>query len=238
MPSRSWAELRTRRGHDGRAHHAVMSRDCCRPDYDALFDARSARRELEEYRRNGAGATTRRLLDAIIREGVEGAAVLDIGSGVGVIGLELLGAGADRLTNVDASRNYIAVATHELRRRGFADRATLHHGDFVVLADQVPQAEVVTLNRVVCCYPDWRSLTERSVGRARRLYGLVYPRDRWFLRLGLALIRSVGRLFGTSYPFFVHPEREVDALVRSSGFEPILAERGFAWQIVLYRRAG
>ncbi len=73
---------------------------CCRPDYDAFFDDRMARRELEAYRRRGATGDTRRLIDALRAEGVEGMAVLDIGGGVGAIGHELLADGATRITNV------------------------------------------------------------------------------------------------------------------------------------------
>lgn len=215
-----------------------MSRDCCRPDYDALFDARSARRQLAEYRRKGAEGTTRRLLDAILAEGVSGASVMDIGGGVGVIGMELLDAGADRLTNVEASRNSIAVATHEVRRRGYGDRATFHHGDFVQLAPELPAADIVTLDRVVCCYLDWEVLVGRSLERATRLYGLVIPRDRWWMRVSIGAVRTIGRLFGQAYPFSVHPERQIDATIRDGGFQLVFARRGLAWQTLLYRRPG
>jgi hypothetical protein len=209
---------------------------CCHADYDALFDARSARRELTAYRRKGATGSTRRLLDAIRAEGVAGMTVLDIGGGVGVIGAELLADGASSVTDVDASRAYIAVAGREMSRRGLGERVSLRHGDFVRLADEIPPADVVTLNRVICCYPDWPSLVGRSLERSRRLYGIVYPRDRWFLRAGVAFVRAVGRLTGTVYPVFVHPEAQIDATIRAAGFVPTMVERGFVWQALVYRR--
>jgi magnesium-protoporphyrin O-methyltransferase len=211
--------------------------DCCRPDYDAVFDERAARRELAAYRRNGPTGTTRRLLEAIRESGVAGARVLDIGGGVGIIGAELLHAGASRLTDVDASRSYLAAARSEIERRGHGERATFMHGDFVELAGEVEPAEIVTLDRVICCYGDWESLVERSLDRARRLYGVVYPRDRWWMRLSIATVRAAGRLFGRALPFHVHPERAVDARIRAAGFQPIFARRGLAWQTILYRRA-
>jgi SAM-dependent methyltransferase len=212
-----------------------MTRDCCRPDYDGLFNDRAARRELAAYRRNGATGTTRRLLEAIRSSGVAGTRVLDIGGGVGVIGAELLRAGASRLTDVDASRPYLEAARSEIERRGYGERASFLHGDFVDLADDVDPAEIVTLDRVICCYSDWTSLVDRSVERARHLYGLVYPRDRWWMRLGIGSVRTVGRLFGRALPFHVHPEQAVDARIRAAGFEPIFARRGLAWQTILYR---
>jgi SAM-dependent methyltransferase len=206
---------------------AAVSRDCCQTDYDALFDDRAARRELSDYRRRGARGTTAQLLDAIRGEGVIGASVLDIGGGVGVIGAELLRAGAASLADVDASRPYLAAARSEIDRRGYGDRATFAHGDFVALAQDVAEADIVTLDRVICCYEDWSSLVDRSLERARRLYGLVYP---------VAIVRGVSRLFGQPAPFAVHPDRAVDARIRAAGFAPVLQQRGLAWQTVLYRR--
>ena len=213
-----------------------MRHTCCRPDYDALFDDRTARRELAAYRRNGAKGTTRRLVEAIAAEGVTSATLLDIGGGVGVIGVELLHRGARHLTDVDASGPYLAAARSETDRRGFGERSTFLHGDFVQRAAEVPAADVVTLDRVVCCYDDWQALIDRSAERATRLLGLVYPRDRWWMRAGIGIVRRVGRLFGQALPFNVHPESAVDARIRGAGFVPILQDRGALWQTALYRR--
>ena len=113
------------------AHDGSVPPTCCDADYDAMFDARSARRQLAAYRRSGPKGTTRRLIDAIRAEGVDGQTVLDIGGGVEVVGFELLAAGADRLTGVDAARAHVAIARREAARRGLDDRVTFRHGDFV-----------------------------------------------------------------------------------------------------------
>ena len=213
-----------------------MSHDCCRPDYDAVFGDRAARRELAAYRRKGVDGTTRDLVQAIREAGVRDASVLDIGGGVGVIGAELLGSGASSLVDVDASRPYLAAAQSEMERRGFADRSTFRHGDFVELADEIDPADVVTLDRVICCYGDWVGLVDRSTARARRLYGVVLPRDRWMVRVVVAASNVGLRLFRQRFHFYVHPDRAIDERIRNAGFEPIHHRRGLAWQSVLYRR--
>lgn len=215
-----------------------MSHGCCEPDYDATFSARAARRELNAYRRKGATGTTGRLVEAIRSAGVDGASVLDIGGGVGVIGFELLAAGAERLTDVDAARNYLAVARREAARRGYAERASYVLGDFVAIAGEIESADVVTLDRVLCCYGDWRGLVDASAQRARRLYGLAYPVDRWWTRLAVGLGNLATRLSRRRYRFYVHPEREVDARIRGHGFRAVLHDRGLAWQTVLFERTG
>ena len=214
-----------------------MPPSCCTPDYDSAFDARSARRQALAYRRAGAGGSTLRLLNAIRETEVNGASVLDIGAGIGVIGLELLATGAASLTSVDASRPSVAVAQAELRRAGLADRATVRHGDFVELADEIEAADVVTLDRVVCCYGDWRALVDASVSHARRLYGLVYPNERWWMRAGIGVGNLMLRLIGQSFRGYVHPERAIDERIRRAGFVRRAHHRGWLWQTVLYERA-
>lgn len=213
-----------------------MPDHCCRPDYDALFDSRMANRDLEDYRRNGAEGGTRALIRAIAERGIEGATLLDIGGGVGIIGQELLAAGASRLTDVDASRAYLDAARWLAEQRGTADRGEYHYGDFVTLAPAVAAADVVTLDRVVCCYADWRALVDASVAKAQRLYGLVYPVDRWWIRIGATLGNAALRLMRQSFRFHVHPTRAIDARVRAAGFERSFERRGWIWQVVLYER--
>ncbi|HET8571032.1 MAG TPA: class I SAM-dependent methyltransferase [Candidatus Limnocylindria bacterium] len=214
----------------------MPAKPCCGVDYDALFDDRMARRDLDDYRRKGVTGQTRRLVESIRSAGVEGATLLDIGGGIGAIQLELLAAGASHATDVDASRAFIATARDEAERRGFAERTTYHYGDFVALADAIPAADVVTLDRVVCCYADMPALVEASIAHARRLYGLVYPVDRWWIRAGAAVGNLGLRIFRQSFRFHVHRTADVDRLVRAAGFERQLADRGLLWQVALYRR--
>jgi magnesium-protoporphyrin O-methyltransferase len=213
-----------------------MPPSCCDADYDAMFDARSAHRQLAAYRRSGPMGSTRRLIDAIQAAGADGQTVLDIGGGVEVVGFELLAAGADRLTGVDAARAHVAIARREAARRGLDDRVTFRHGDFVALADELDAADIVTLDRVICCYGDWPALVDRSVERARRLYGLVYPTDRWWTRAAIGLGNLWMRLSRRSFRGYVHPERAVDTRIRAAGFERRSHHRGWLWQTAVYSR--
>ena len=212
---------------------------CCPPpvDYDPIFNDRAARDELRAYRRDGAQGTTRRLIDALVAEGVEGAAVIDVGAGVGTVGFELLDAGAAHLTDVDASHAYLDAARSEAERRGVDDQVTFHFGDFAGLAPSLERAEVVALDRVVCCYGDWRALAAAATGRSRRLIGLVYPIDRWWVRLGIHLVNLGLRVGRQSYRGYVHSVRAVDGAIRAEGFERVFLRRGWIWQTVVYRRA-
>ena len=59
-------------------------------------------------------------------------------------------------------------------------------------------------------------LDQGDVKRATRLYGLVYPVDRWWMRLSVRVIRGVSRVFGQPAPFAVHPDAAVDARIRAA----------------------
>ncbi|HET6380204.1 MAG TPA: class I SAM-dependent methyltransferase [candidate division Zixibacteria bacterium] len=213
-----------------------MGEGCCTSDYGRIFDLRSARRELDDYLAHGPDRTTQRLLDALITRGVEGTTVLEIGAGVGDVQLELLAAGAASITDVDASEPYLTVAREEFARRGLSHRARFVHGDFVARAPEIEPADVVVLNRVVCCYPDMTALVRESTARARRLYGLVLPVNRWWVRLIVAVDNLRHRWQRSSFRAFVHPFAEVDRLVRAAGLEPRFQHAGWVWRTVVYER--
>ena len=205
-----------------------------------MFDEPSVRRDLADYRHRGPQGATRDLIEAIRAEGAEeldGAEVLDIGGGVGVIGHELVASGAAKLTAVDLSNHYLAAARDEATDRGYVERADFRFGDFVELAPALDDADVVTLDRVLCCYRDWRALVGASTAKARRLYGVVYPVDRPWTRVASVLGNVVLRVFRSDFRFHIHPDRAVDLLIRDAGFERRYRRGGLIRQTVLYRRS-
>ena len=210
---------------------------CCCQGVDEVFGERTARRDLRRYRRRGPSKPTRVLLDALGREGIDGATVLDIGGGVGAIQHELLDAGAARATAVEASDAYLRVAAEEAGRRGHADRVTVRRGDFVAVADAIERADVVTLDRVICCYPDMEALVGRSADRALRLYGLVYPRDSWWVAVAIRVTNVCMRTTRRAFRAHLHRTSAVDAVAREHGLVPKLARpAGPVWQVALYER--
>jgi magnesium-protoporphyrin O-methyltransferase len=212
--------------------------DACGCDgFASIFDRRQAERDRDRYARRGPDATTRSLVDMIRRRGVVGATVLDVGSGTGVIDRELLRSGAVRAVLVDGSAASLRVARDEARRANLLDRMEFVEGDFTRIAGSIDRADVVTLDRVICCYPDVEGLVSLSSARASRLYGIVLPRNRWFVRLVLALENLRMAVTRTPYRAFAHSNAIVDALVMSEGLRPVDEARTWIWRVVLYERA-
>jgi magnesium-protoporphyrin O-methyltransferase len=201
-----------------------------------LFNPQYVDKELSTYRAKGPDKTTRILAEAIKSAGVRGLTLLDIGGGVGAVQQELLGAGVTRATNVEASSAYLAAAKTEAQRQGTADRVSYHHGNFVDLAPGIEPADIVTLDRVICCYPQMNQLVGLSVVKARRLYGLVYPRDTWWVRLGLAIQNVLFRIMHSPFRAFVHPTKSVEALLHKNGFRRNFHQRTFVWQVAVFTR--
>jgi magnesium-protoporphyrin O-methyltransferase len=210
--------------------------DACGCDGFEIFDQRSADADLERYRRHGPDTTTAMLLAMIRERGVGGSSILDVGGGIGVIDHELLVAGAGHAVLVDASQPSLVAARDEARRRGVLDRSEFVDGDFVSRAPSIDPADIVTLDRVVCCYPDVEALVRLSASRALALYGLVLPRDRWVFRIWLSVENAWYRLRGVRYRAFVHSNARVDAIVADAGLRPAREERTFVWRVVLYER--
>jgi magnesium-protoporphyrin O-methyltransferase len=207
---------------------------CC--GIESQFDQAEAERKLREYRRRGPARTTRILLSAIAAENIQGLTLLDIGGGVGAIQHALLQAGAAHAVGIDASSAYLSAAKDEATRQGHIDRVSYQHGNFVDLADSIAPADIVTLDRVICCYHDMPALVGRSAAKAARFYGLVYPRDVWWVRAGVRAENGLLWLQRTTFRIFAHSRSAVDAVVRHNGLEPVFTRNAGIWQVIVYAR--
>jgi len=202
------------------------------------FGDSRARREIRRYRKRGAAGTTRMLLDAVIGHGTEGRTFMDVGGGVGIIQHELMAVGTTSGVNVDASPAYIGAARTHATSLGYADRMTHVEGDFVELAPDLPEVDIVTLDRVLCCYHDMPALVDASASRARRVYGVVIPRDeRRLIRFGIAVINLVQRLRRRPFRVFAHPRIDVERRLGDLGFSRVYHGTAFFWHVLVFTRA-
>src|SRR5256886_17180599 len=128
--------------------------DCCSPKgYRWVFSERSARGEARRYRRKGLDGTSRRIVDFLKAQGVEGRTVLEVGGGIGAIQIELLKAGASRALSIELTPTYEDVAAGLLREAGLADRVERPVMDFAEAAAEGDAADIVVLNRAISSSP-------------------------------------------------------------------------------------
>ena len=210
---------------------------CCSPYGDVAerqFDTQKASQELALYRSGGPGPTTKLMRDGLVEAGLAGGLLLDVGTGVGALIFELFSRGCSRAVAVDASSAYLAVAREEAAGRGCAQQIQFVHGDFVYLAPQLQTAAVVTMDRVICCYPRFQPLLELALGHAERAFAFSYPRDVWYVRLGNSAENARRRISGKSFRTFVHPAAEMEGLIRRAGFVLSTRHHTWMWSVDVY----
>lgn len=208
---------------------------CCRA-IDDHFDAAKVQSQVADLAKNGPARETTLLIEQVQARASRGYDVLDIGAGLGVVAERLLAAGARRATLVDVSMSYHAAAQRRMADSGLAERVTLKCGDFLALADQLEPADIVTLDKVICCYSDMQRLVDQSARKARRLYAASYPRDNWLVRLAIGFENLTRRLRRKPFRAYVHPVNGIEQLLRANGFELCASKQTSFWRIVLFER--
>jgi SAM-dependent methyltransferase len=213
-----------------------MPCNCCEIT-DSAFGENEARSQLKSYRRRGPAKQTKLMLEAIRALKLKNAKILDIGGGIGAIHHELLEDVASTATHVDASSAYLKEAKAETERRGHSQRVTFIHADFTDVEAELPKADIVTLDRVVCCYPDFRRLLNAASRHSQRALALTYPREVWYLRIAWPVINFFQQLRKDPFRVFLHPVHEMDSLLKKEGFERVTVHDMFVWEMALYQRA-
>jgi len=193
------------------------------------FTPDKAAKELHRYRRKGIGPTTRLLRDGLAKAGLIEGMLLDIGAGFGALTFELLDRGITNAVMVDASSAYLAAGAEEAARRGRTESVQFVHGDFLTVAAQLPRAAVVTLDRVICCYPSYESLLEKALQSAEHGFAVSYPRDRWYVRAGVWFENTMRRRRANPFRTFVHSPSEMERLIERAGFALASRRQTVAW---------
>jgi hypothetical protein len=210
---------------------------CCQPDeYDKIFDEKKARAKLRDYARKGLTGHGRRIADFVRSKTPPGYTLLEIGGGIGDVQLELLGDGAARAINVELATQYEGVAAELIRERGFDERVERRLGDFVRESGTVPSADVVIMNRVVCCYPDAEALVGAAADHSRRFLVMTLPVDRWWTRAGLGVANVLFKIKSNGFRAYVHSTRAVLSTAQRHGMRVAEHRRGLIWQLIALER--
>ena len=212
-----------------------MPCNCCEIENNT-FTEDDAKADLKQYRKRGPANQTKLILEAVRSLGLKDTALLDIGGGIGTIHHELLKDVANEATHVDASSAYLKVATDEAKRIGHEARVKFIHADFTDVAGELPQADVVTLDRVVCCYPNFRELLKAASSKSRKAIALTYPREEWYIKMVMSMMNFFQRVRRDPFRVFVHPVAEMEALLNNEGLKRISTRRLFVWEMSLYQR--
>ena len=114
------------------------------------FNPKKADRDLRRYQRHGPDISTRILLSEIRRWPLQGLHLLDVGAGIGVIALELAGAGLAGVTLADASADYLEAARRHLASRDASLRAQFILGKITSAGSEIGSGVAQNIDQLKC----------------------------------------------------------------------------------------
>ncbi len=208
---------------------------CCFDDWVDHWTSQARRKPT-------AAKVTASLLDAITEAGVADRTILDVGCGIGDLAIEVVARGGASGTGFDLSPKAIGEARRLAASRGVGDRMRFEVGDGAKL--DLPAADIVVINRVVCCYPDAHDLLDHTLGAARSVFAITAPVSKgptgWWNQLK-SMLENVGyRLRPSKYGgfrTFIHDLDRVDERIRAAGFRRARHERRrVVWDLAVYTR--
>jgi len=201
-----------------------------------MFSERGARGQARSYRRSGLDAGSRRIVALLKERGVEGLTLLEVGGGIGAIQIELLKAGLTRAVSVELTPTYEESAAELLREAGFEDRVERRVMDFVNAGTDIEAADIVVMNRVICCYPDLPRLAGAAADHARGLLVMSFPKERWWTR-AMVWMANVGMgLMRREFRIFLHPMAQILATGEKHGLKLSIDRPGVFWEIAAMER--
>jgi hypothetical protein len=212
--------------------------DCCSPrGYEQVFSERTARAEAKRYRRRGLDATSRRIFELLVRQGVRGRTLLEVGGGIGDLGIELLKAGLAGAVSVELTPTYERTAMELLRESGLEGRVERRVLDFARAGGEVAAADLVVMNRVLCCYPDMPLLAGAAADRTRGTLVMSFPNDRWWTRLGFSVENAGLWALRRQFRVFTHRPAAIRAVAEGHGLRTTVDQPGTVWQVTALDRA-
>ena len=210
----------------------------CKHCYDAndLFDLKTARKEKRKYSSKGPKGVTNKLVTFLSDIPREGKSLLDIGGGIGILQIDHLSKGGARTTDVDASIAYLEMAKELAVEKGFSGTTSYHQGDFVDDVEDLGKFSIVTLDKVVCCYPDFRALLKKSMDHSEEYLALSFPMGGPIAKLVSWIGASWMTLKGSSFRPYIHPRSEIETMIIENGFSMEVGSTHFPWRVQVYKR--
>ncbi len=213
--------------------------NCCSTSPTARTDkffSKNSKKYLKRFRKKGLAKEQRLLLEGISSLHIEGKSILEIGCGVGGLHLTLLQRGAATATGVDISEGMITYAKQLSKDLGMEAKTTYLHGDFTEKGTDIASADIVMMDKVVCCYENLDLLLERSLAKTSSVYALSFPRNHFLVKCMAKTAIKIGALFHWSFSPYWHDWDRMIRLISDSGFQEKYKDKTLMWTILIFRR--
>ncbi|MFH6604503.1 class I SAM-dependent methyltransferase [Maribacter algicola] len=207
---------------------------CC--GADLFFDRKTAEKQYRHYLKNGPSRVTAKIIQQLTRQTIEGKSLLDVGGGIGALQWWFLQRGGSKTISIDASSGYLRQAEEHAAKNGWETKTHFILGDYTEVYSQVDRPDYITLDKVVCCYPEFKEILEISCQQARTYVALSYPIDGMISRI----ISWFGTLFirfkNNSFRPYVHSVNQIRQVFEQQGYKRVSHALAFPWHIEIYRR--
>ena len=211
-----------------------MTCQCSDVGLSEIFTERVARKDARRYLRHGLPKRARRFFNLIQSTfDTRKRTTLEIGSGVGAFTVELARAGAAKGRGVDATLVVVKEAARIAEEKGVADRVSFEVADFTAVQQRIDPADLVLLDRVVCCYPDWRGLLEPAAAHAQHAIALSYPADTTLARIALSTLNAGQALLRRKFRIHLHSPTAMQQLLREQGFDVARTGKYWIWELLV-----
>ena len=210
---------------------------CCQNNlFNNNFDRKRAQEELENYRNSGPKKNSVPLINFLKQLELKDATVLDIGSGVGAVILELFDQGIGHAIYNDFSTAYFEAFQKEAKKREIDDQIEYYLGDFLETHQKIETTDLVSLDKVICCYKNYEGLINHSVKKAKKWYAYSVPRDIWWVKFVHWFEQKIKWLKGNPFRTYVHPTHKIEAIISQNGFRKIYNHFDREWQTVVFEK--
>lgn len=213
-----------------------MSCNCCEIT-DSTFDESTAKDDIKYYLKHGPAKHTKLILEAVRSLKLNHASLLDVGGGVGIIYHELMQDVVDDVIHVDASSAYLKVAKDESTKRGKVDSIKFIHADFTDVEKEIENVDIVTLDRVICCYPNYQELLTAAGNHSKKALVMTYPQETWYFKIMLRIANYIQQLRKDPFRVFIHPVSQMESLLNELGFSRKQTRKLLLWEMSLYEKA-
>lgn len=207
---------------------------CC--DANKIFDIKSAKKELKRYRKKGAIGATKKLLAALSSISKKDKTLLDIGGGIGAIQWDFIEDGGAQTLDIDGSAGYIEVAQEYASEKNWLDKTTFKEGDVNDVISSLDNHDFVTLDKVICCYPDYELILKNAMDKCNEYLALTFPMSSVISRTLNLFPRFYFWIKRSEFKTYIHSNQAVEALIQNGDFTPIHKSTKFPWRVQVYRK--
>jgi 2-polyprenyl-3-methyl-5-hydroxy-6-metoxy-1,4-benzoquinol methylase len=213
----------------------TIKEHCC--GADLFFNKKTAAKEYRHYLKKGPSRVTARIIQQLAGQDITNKRMIDVGGGIGALQWWFLQNGGKRTTDIDASSGYLAQAANHASDNNWQDQAHFFEGDCTDVYSRIDEADYITLDKVVCCYPNYKEILESTCDKSTSHVSLSYPMDGIISQAISKLGALYFMLIKNPYRPFVHPVSEIRVVFAKKGFERVGHSVAFPWHIETYAKS-